>query len=214
MNNLNNKKKIIVVKKNKQVYNFKFTNELIHKMRKFSFDNLQQNRKTIKQNWGNWCNSNTIMIQKELLLLKNNGYNGTMDTILQKMFHSVRYYYMKHPKAILSIKNEFNTKQVKFQIEGNILLPNNSIIKKERKNKNRNFDKEFITCIKQHIQNYYDTNGKVKPQLSYDNFVELNNELYNEQHDLYLQTYNNSTTKEFIKSLKKTYKNQYYRLIK
>jgi hypothetical protein len=74
------------------IYRYKFTNDFINELFKFSKIHQYDHRKDFKEAWDNWIEENDIIISEEIQRLKNLSYNGN---ILEKMFKSARYYFRK-----------------------------------------------------------------------------------------------------------------------
>jgi len=86
-NDENSSKKI-----NAQIYRFKFTEDFMEELYKFSKIHQYDDRKDFKEAWTNWVEENEELIQDETDRLLNLGYDGD---ILDKMFKSARYYFRK-----------------------------------------------------------------------------------------------------------------------
>lgn len=77
---------------NVQIFRFKFTEEFMEELYKFSKIHQYDDRKDFKEAWTNWVDENEELIQEETDRLHNLGYDGD---ILDKMFKSARYYFRK-----------------------------------------------------------------------------------------------------------------------
>jgi hypothetical protein len=77
---------------NAQIFRFKFTEEFMEELYKFSKIHQYDDRKDFKEAWTNWVDENEELIQEEMDRLHNLGYDGD---ILDKMFKSARYYFRK-----------------------------------------------------------------------------------------------------------------------
>ena len=82
-NNVNNTVKI---------YRYKFSDEFIEELYKFSKIHQYDHRKDFKEAWELWIDDNSSLIFKESTRLTELGYDGD---ILHKMFTSARYYFRK-----------------------------------------------------------------------------------------------------------------------
>ena len=98
---LSNSTKIMENKKdaNKQnnvininIYRYKFTNEFMLELFKFSKIHQYDHRKDFKEAWEIWTENNDELIEDEIRRLNNLGYDGD---VLDKMFKSARYYFRK-----------------------------------------------------------------------------------------------------------------------
>lgn len=79
-------------KLNAPIFRFKFTEEFMGDLYKFSKIHQYDDRKDFKEAWLNWVEENDDIIQEEMDRLNNLGYDGD---ILDKMFKSARYYFRK-----------------------------------------------------------------------------------------------------------------------
>jgi len=83
---------IEITKLNAPIFRFKFTEEFMVDLYKFSKIHQYDHRKDFKEAWINWIEENDDIIQEEVDRLNNLGYDGD---ILDKMFKSARYYFRK-----------------------------------------------------------------------------------------------------------------------
>ena len=74
------------------IYRFKFTEEFMEDLYKFSKIHQYDDRKDFKEAWKVWTEENEDIIDEEMRRLLNLGYEGD---ILNKMFKSARYYFRK-----------------------------------------------------------------------------------------------------------------------
>ena len=74
------------------IYRFKFTEEFMEELYKFSKIHQYDDRKDFKEAWKIWTEENDEIIDEEMRRLLNLGYDGD---ILIKMFKSARYYFRK-----------------------------------------------------------------------------------------------------------------------
>jgi len=82
----------VVLKHKITIYRYKFINEFMDDLYKFSKIHQYDNRKDFKESWKIWVDENSLTINKEIERLTNLGYDGD---ILNKMFTSARYYFRK-----------------------------------------------------------------------------------------------------------------------
>ena len=78
------------------IFRFKFTEEFMEELYKFSKIHQYDERKDFKEAWNIWVDENTETIDSEMHRLIVLGYEGD---ILTKMFKSARYYFRK--KSVL-----------------------------------------------------------------------------------------------------------------
>lgn len=74
------------------IYRFKFTEDFMHELYKFSKIHQYDERKDFKEAWKIWTEENTDIIDEETMRLNNLGYDGDVN---DKMFKSARYYFRK-----------------------------------------------------------------------------------------------------------------------
>lgn len=74
------------------IYRFKFTEDFMEELYKFSKIHQYDERKDFKEAWKIWVEENEDIINEETLRLNNLGYTGD---IIDKMFKSARYYFRK-----------------------------------------------------------------------------------------------------------------------
>ena len=74
------------------IYRYKFTEEFMEELYKFSKIHQYDDRKDFKEAWKVWTEDNGEIIDIEMRRLLNLGYEGD---VLTKMFKSARYYFRK-----------------------------------------------------------------------------------------------------------------------
>ena len=74
------------------IYRYKFTEEFMEELYKFSKIHQYDDRKDFKEAWKVWTEDNEQLIDVEMRRLLNLGYEGD---VLTKMFKSARYYFRK-----------------------------------------------------------------------------------------------------------------------
>jgi len=74
------------------IYRFKFTQNFMDEMYKFSKVHQYDDRKSFKEAWEIWTQEQEDLIEREVARLNNLGYDGD---VLDKMFKSARYYFRK-----------------------------------------------------------------------------------------------------------------------
>lgn len=74
------------------IYRFKFTEDFMEELYKFSKIHQYDERKDFKEAWKIWTEENEDIIDEETERLNNLGYDGD---VLDKMFKSARYYFRK-----------------------------------------------------------------------------------------------------------------------
>jgi len=81
---------------NANIYRYKFTQEFMDELHKFSKIHQYDDRKAFKESWESWVAENDELVQDEMERLENLKYYGD---ILDKMFKSARYYFRKKGTA-------------------------------------------------------------------------------------------------------------------
>ena len=81
---------------NENIYRYKFTQEFMDELHKFSKIHQYDDRKAFKEAWESWVAENDELVQDEMERLENLKYDGD---ILDKMFKSARYYFRKKGTA-------------------------------------------------------------------------------------------------------------------
>lgn len=74
------------------IYRFKFTEDFMTELYKFSKIHQYDDRKDFKEAWKIWTEENDDIIELEMCRMLRLGYNGD---VLDKMFKSARYYFRK-----------------------------------------------------------------------------------------------------------------------
>ena len=77
---------------NANIYRYKFTQDFMDELHKFSKVHQYDDRKTFKDAWNVWLEENGDLVQDEIQRLESLNYDGD---ILDKMFKSARYYFKK-----------------------------------------------------------------------------------------------------------------------
>jgi hypothetical protein len=74
------------------IYRYKFTQEFMDELYKFSKIHQYDERKDFKEAWKTWLEDNEELVNTESRRVYNLGYDGD---VLDKMFKSARYYFRK-----------------------------------------------------------------------------------------------------------------------
>ena len=74
------------------IYRFKFTDDFMTELYKFSKIHQYDSRKDFKEAWTIWIEENNDIVDSEISRLLRLGYEGD---VLNKMFKSARYYFRK-----------------------------------------------------------------------------------------------------------------------
>jgi hypothetical protein len=81
-----------IEKPSNTIYRYKFREEFVGELYKFSKIHQYDHRKDFKEAWQLWIEENNDIVSDEVRVLSNTGYEGD---ILDKMFKSARYYFRK-----------------------------------------------------------------------------------------------------------------------
>ena len=76
----------------KTIYRFKFSDDIIDMISRFSKVHEYDDRKVFKEEWDKWVDENKEKITDEEIRLKEEGYEGDVN---KKLFHAARYYFRK-----------------------------------------------------------------------------------------------------------------------
>jgi hypothetical protein len=133
------------------IYRYKFTDEFIGELFKFSKIHQYDDRKDFKDAWNIWIEENKCIVDEEVRRLLGIGYEGDVP---DKMYKSARYYFRK--KIIKCIKEPTQRRSY------------------------LGSSKEFLDTVDQHIQTNINTDN-YKPSSGFDDFCKENVELLKEE---------------------------------
>jgi hypothetical protein len=168
---------------NIKIYRYKFSDEFIEELYKFSKIHQYDHRKDFKDAWEVWIDDNSQLIFKESTRLTDLDYDGD---ILHKMFTSARYYFRK--KGTEKKEPRMRCTYIGMQ-------------------------KELLDAMDNHISLSMNTNEHVfKPSTGFTEFCKEYVELLQEEVDLLIK-FNIVSSDEIKKKIKKTYKNRYFMII-
>ena len=129
-----------------KVFRFKFSQEILEEMQKFARIHKFDERNDFKDAWKIWTDNNHDIILAENNRLSEIGFKGD---IIEKMYKSVRYYYIK----------KSNAKQ-----------------EPKKRRKYITIDKDILDTIDRHITNCMDNCDIFKPSNGFTEFIEANGE--------------------------------------
>lgn len=135
-------------------FRFVYSQEIETVLRGFAKEHEGEERKQFKQSWKMFMEENKTLLEKEEERIKEEGYDKD---IYAKMFHTIKYYYVKKSKKE---KEEEKTM-------------NESCLVKER-SYNR-LGKQWINLITSFIKEDLETHEgtkEMKPEYSYNRFLE------------------------------------------
>ena len=162
------------------IFRFKFEKGLCDEMQNFARIHKHDSRLDFKENFDEWFNNNSELIDREKIRLDSIGYD---DDIKVKLFRSIKYYYVKKSPTKIQEKATRSVKYVQHQ-------------------------KEFTQTITNYISNEC-IPFKKSPKDSYKSFIEnFNNEITGEVNILNEKF--NLSKEDAENKIKKTFKNQYF----
>ena len=169
------------------IYRFKFTQDFMEELHKFSKIHYLDNRKDFKEAWVKWSEEEEKkdLIEKEIKRLNDQGFHGD---ILDKMFKSARYYFRKRED---NNSEKTGVIQRNYHCCSKYLL---EIMDKQIKNLLLEKDKES------------------KPSIAFLHFCKENKELLKEEIESLFKS-GFTDVKEIQNKIKKTYKNKYFSII-
>jgi len=168
---------------NIKIYRYKFSDEFIEELYKFSKIHQYDHRKDFKDAWEVWIDDNSQLIFKESTRLTELGYDGD---ILHKMFTSARYYFRK--KCTEKKYPRMRCTYIGAQ-------------------------KELLDAMDSHISlNMNRYKNTFKPSTGFTEFCKENIALLQQEIELLIK-FNIVTSDEIKKKIKKTYKNRYFMII-
>ena len=170
---------------NIKIYRYKFSDEFIEELYKFSKIHQYDHRKDFKDAWELWIDDNSQLILKESTRLSELGYDGD---ILHKMFTSARYYFRK--KGTEKKEPRMRCTYIGMQKELLDAMDNHITL-----NLNMN--------IREHV---------FKPSTGFTEFCKENIELLQQEVALLIK-FNIVSSDEIKKKFKKTYKNRYFMIV-
>jgi hypothetical protein len=172
------------------IYRFKFTQDFMEELHKFSKIHYLDNRKDFKEAWVIWSEEEEKkdLIEKEIKRLNDLGFHGD---ILDKMFKSARYYFRKREDINTSKEVFTENSQRHYHCCSKYLL---EIMDKQIKNLLLEKDKES------------------KPSIAFLHFCKENRDLLKEEIESLFKS-GFTDVKEIQNKIKKTYKNKYFSII-
>ena len=169
VNNINNSVNNAAIEEEEifypNIYRYKFTEEFMENLYRFSKIHQYDNRHHFKEAWTTWTEENQEMIDMEVKRLLELGYVGD---ILDKMFKSARYYFRKKSTEKKELKkrkkyvggNKELIKAMDDHIQENIICddykPSDGFL---------DFCKENKNIVKEEIMNLLKTNIKEKNEI-------------------------------------------------
>ena len=187
------------------IYRHKFSEKLLKIMDEFSRLHKFEDRVTFKESFNEWCMENCSIIDEENETLFRNGY--TKD-IKDKIFRSIRYYFLKKTKNIdgnrCSAINELQDESYDNAEEGKenkTPVANN----KDNNNNRTRLPANIIKLMDEHIK----SNIHDKPSMLFESFKLKYIDALNETE---IQQLQQLQQKHFDLKLKKSFKNRCFKV--
>jgi len=166
-------------KMSKQTFRHTFSKPFMQVLGEFSKKHHEEDRKTFKQSWEEWIGQSDIelLLNDEIKSLRNSGFEGD---VLDKMFKSTRYYFLK------KVGSEKDS------------------VKKERKTYVA-LNKLVLEHMDLHIKEHLDA----RPEDAYNNYCnQYTEQIKGEIQEMADET--GDSIDDVYKKYKKTYKNRFY----
>lgn len=182
----------------KRIYRFKVKNALLfEEMKEFAYLHKFESKDVLKESFESWYISEDInrMIEEEESYLNRYSYNFGNNNMKNKIFKSIKYYFIKNILKSMNLESSNNT------------FENNT---KETKKHTLKFSPKLIEQVKTHLNSSIIKNNFM-PKKSYNEFIELYSEIIEEEKNNLIEIFGEETiTKHFDIRMKKMFKNQYY----
>ena len=189
---------------NGKVFRFKFQPELYESIIEFSHMHRYDDKETLKESFETWCNEHAEQISYEDKILKQHNY-ATENNVKTKIFKSIKYYHIRNLN-----KKSNNT------VETNGENTHNNKKKYARSHdKNINISQHFVDNTKTYIMDNWH-HDDFKPSLYYKKFLEENKDIVDREKSRLRQLTQTMEIddKDIDFKIKKTFKNQYYTIMK
>lgn len=132
-----------------KVYRFKYSDDILPYMVQFANVHKHDDRATYKEAWQTWCIDNDELIQREYNRQTSIGYEDDFDTLVTKMYNSVRYYYGKRSNK----KTEPKERRKYVRVSKDVISILDTYIKEHAGDDDFKPSTAFSVCIE---ANYYD----------------------------------------------------------
>jgi hypothetical protein len=170
-------------------FRFVYSPEIETILREFAKDHEGEERKQFKQSWGVFMEENKLLLDNESKRIKHEGYSKD---VYAKMFHTIKYYYVKKSKKQKKQQQEQDNQQEK---QENKVHESHSPKQRSYNKLGKQWIQTITTFIKDDLESYKHTK-EMKPEYSYNRFLEKH---ATEDEELQLR-------------VKKSYKTQYYKI--
>ena len=170
-------------------FRFVYSPEIETILREVAKDHEGEERKQFKQSWGVFMEENKLLLDNESKRIKHEGYSKD---VYAKMFHTIKYYYVKKSKKQKKQQQEQDNQQEK---QENKVHESHSPKQRSYNKLGKQWIQTITTFIKDDLESYKHTK-EMKPEYSYNRFLEKH---ATEDEELQLR-------------VKKSYKTQYYKI--
>jgi len=172
-------------------FRFVYSPEIETILREFAKEHEGEERKQFKQSWNVFMEENKLLLDNESKRIKQEGYDKD---VYAKMFHTIKYYYVKKSKKQKQQQEQHNQEEKEEKEENKV--PESHPPKQRSYNKlGKQWIQTITTFIKDDLESYKHTK-EMKPEYSYNRFLEKH---ATEDEELQLR-------------VKKSYKTQYYKI--
>ena len=173
-------------------FRFVYSPEIETILREFAKEHEGEERKQFKQSWGVFMEENKSLLDNESKRIKQEGYNKD---VYAKMFHTIKYYYVKKSKKQKKQQQEQHNQQEKEEKEEIKVHESHSPKQRSYNKLGKQWIQTITSFIKDDLESYKHTK-EMKPEYSYNRFLEKH---ATEDEELQLR-------------VKKSYKTQYYKI--
>jgi hypothetical protein len=175
-------------------FRFVYSPEIETILREFAKEHEGEERKQFKQSWGVFMEENKLLLDNESKRIKHEGYSKD---VYAKMFHTIKYYYVKKSKKQKQQQEQHNQeeKEEKEEKEENTVYESHPPKQRSYNKLGKQWIQTITTFIKDDLESYKHTK-EMKPEYSYNRFLEKH---ATEDEELQLR-------------VKKSYKTQYYKI--
>ena len=173
-------------------FRFVYSPEIETILREFAKEHEGEERKQFKQSWGVFMEENKSLLDNESKRIKQEGYNKD---VYAKMFHTIKYYYVKKSKKQKKQQQEQHNQQEKEEKEEIKVHESHSPKQRSYNKLGKQWIQTITSFIKDDLESHKHTK-EMKPEYSYNRFLEKH---ATEDEELQLR-------------VKKSYKTQYYKI--
>ena len=203
-----------------KTHSFSFSKDFTEALDEFSKQHKSVDRFEFKNAFSRWITKKEIgeQISNEINRLKEQKeFNGTIQNIYDKMFHSARYYFRK--------KNLKHTSKQDKTLDKDKNNQNNQTNQSDcKKEKLGHLSKVFTNLMDEHIKKYImkfveenKDNIQVKssadPARAYEDFCLSHKSHFRSEIEIISKRTTTLDTKELVQKFKKAYKNRFYKII-